>query len=160
MLVLLVSLAAALSPVAATAQAVTAPASTFAPTGTLRAAFLGDNPALGNVDSKTGTVTGPVADLVKEIARRLGVPYVLIPASGGRDVMDRLKMGAADIGFLAYNGGRAMEVDFSTRGCSCRTRTSSLPVRRSGMYPTPTAPTPASTRLRKYRRPMSWNACW
>ena len=118
MLAFLVSLGTALSPVAATAQ--TAPAaastfaSTFAPTGTLRAAFLGDNPALGRVDPKTGTVTGPVADLVKDISRRLGVPYVLIPASGGRDVMDRLKMGAADIGFLAYNAGRAMEVDFST----------------------------------------------
>src|SRR5258708_24415926 len=49
-------------------------AATFAPTGTLRAAFLGDNPALGRVDSKTGAVTGPVAEIVKEIARRVGVP--------------------------------------------------------------------------------------
>jgi len=88
-------------------------AATFAPTGTLRAAFLGDNPALGRVDPKTGTVTGPVADIVKEIARRVGVPYELIPSPGGRDVMGRVKAGTADIGFLAYNAGRAMEVDFS-----------------------------------------------
>src|SRR5256885_9727632 len=32
----------------------------LAPTGTLRAAFLGDNPVLGRVDAKTGVVTGPV----------------------------------------------------------------------------------------------------
>src|ERR1700722_20072161 len=51
--------------------------SALAPSGTLRAAFLGDNPVLGRVDGKTGEVTGPVADLVKELARRLGVPYTL-----------------------------------------------------------------------------------
>ena len=89
-------------------------AATLAPTGTLRAAFLGDNPALGRVDAKTGAVTGPVADIVKEIARRAGVPFELIPSPGGRDVMNRVKAGTADLGFLAYNAGRAMEVDFST----------------------------------------------
>jgi hypothetical protein len=30
---------------------------------------------------KTGAVTAPVADLVKELARRLGVRYTLIPAT-------------------------------------------------------------------------------
>jgi polar amino acid transport system substrate-binding protein len=110
-----VCLAAVLPLVPAAAQtAPSALAATFAPTGTLRAAFLGDNPALGRVDPKSGMVTGPVAEIVKEIARRVGVPYELIPAPGGRDVMNRLKMHTADIGFLAYNAGRAMEVDFST----------------------------------------------
>lgn len=88
-------------------------ASTLAPTGILRAAFLGDNPALGRVDPKSGAVTGPVAEIVKEIARRAGVPYKLIPAPGGREVMGQVKAGTADIGFLAYNAGRANEVDFS-----------------------------------------------
>jgi polar amino acid transport system substrate-binding protein len=88
-------------------------AAKLAPSGTLRAAFLGDNPALGQVDANTGNVTGPVADLVKELARRLGVSYKLIPAAGARDIMDRLKAQTADIGFLAYNAGRAKEVDFS-----------------------------------------------
>lgn len=86
---------------------------TLAPTGTLRAAFLGDNPVLGRVDAKTVTVTGPVADMVKEMARRAGVPYTLIPAAGAKDIIDRLKAGSADIGFMAYNAGRAQEVDFS-----------------------------------------------
>ncbi len=87
--------------------------SSLTPTGTLRAAFLGDNPVLGRVDPKTGVVNGPVADLVKELARRLGVPYTLIPAAGARDVIARLQAHSADLGFMAYNAGRANDVDFS-----------------------------------------------
>jgi polar amino acid transport system substrate-binding protein len=88
-------------------------AADLAPTGTLRAVYLGDNPVQGKMDPKTGTVTGPVADLVKELARRLGVSYQLIPAQGGRDMIDRLNAKTADIGFLAYEASRAQEVDFS-----------------------------------------------
>jgi polar amino acid transport system substrate-binding protein len=94
-----------------TAQTSLAP--TLAPTGTLRAAFLADNPVLGRVDAQSGTVTGPVADLVKELARRIGVPYTLIPAAGARDVIARLQAHTADVGFMAYNAGRAADVDFS-----------------------------------------------
>jgi len=85
----------------------------LAPTGTLRAAFLDGNPVLGRVDPQTGAVTGPVADLVKELARRIGVPYTLIPAAGAPDVIRRLQAHTADLGFMAYNAGRANEVDFS-----------------------------------------------
>ena len=88
-------------------------ASTLAPTGTLRAAFLGDNPALGRVDANTGTITGPVADLVKELARRLNVPYALIPSPGTPEIIARLNAGTADIGFFAYNASRATQVEFS-----------------------------------------------
>ena len=42
-------------------------ASRLAPTGTLRAAFLGTNPVQGRVNPSTGAVTGPVADLVREL---------------------------------------------------------------------------------------------
>ncbi len=89
------------------------PGAQIAPTGTLRAAFLGENPALGKVDAKTGAVTGPVADFVKDFARRLGVPYQLIPSKNTPDVIAQLKAGTADIGFFAYNAGRAKEVDFT-----------------------------------------------
>jgi polar amino acid transport system substrate-binding protein len=89
------------------------PAARIAPTGTLRAAFLGENPALGKVDAKTGAITGPVADFVKDFARRLGVPYQLIPSHSTPDVIVHLKAGTADIGFFAYNAGRAKEVDFT-----------------------------------------------
>ena len=88
--------------------------SSLAPTGTLRAAFLDGNPVLGRVDAKTGAVTGPVADLVKELGRRLGVPYTLIPAAGAGDVTARLQAHTADLGFMAYNASRAKDVDFST----------------------------------------------
>jgi len=89
------------------------PASMIAPTGTLRAAFLGDNPALGKVDPQTGAVTGPVADFVKEFARRLGVPYTLIPSKGTPEIIAQLNAGTADVGFFAYNAGRAKQVDFT-----------------------------------------------
>jgi polar amino acid transport system substrate-binding protein len=88
-------------------------ASDLAPTGTLRAVFLGDNPVQGKVDKSTGAVTGPVADLVKELARRLNVSFTLIPAPNARGVIDTLTAHKADIGFLAYEAGRAAEVDFS-----------------------------------------------
>lgn len=89
------------------------PAKTFAPTGTLRAAFLGTNPVHARVDAQTGAATGPVPDLVKELAHRLGVPYALIPAPDVSDVTKHLKNHTADIGFMAYDETRAKEVDFA-----------------------------------------------
>src|SRR5579872_1743895 len=100
---LLLSIAAALPMMAAD----------LAPTGTLRAAFLEDNPVQGKIDPATGVVTGPVADLVKELAQRLNVPYAILPEPNARAVMDNLKARKADIGFLAYDAERAAEVDFT-----------------------------------------------
>lgn len=88
-------------------------AADLAPTGTLRATFLGENPVQGKVDRQTGAITGPVADLVKELGRRLNVPYTILPASNAGVVIDNLKTKKADIGFLAYDPERAAEVDFS-----------------------------------------------
>ena len=85
---------------------------TLAPAGTLRAVFLGSNPVQGRVDQKTGEASGPVPDLVKELARKLGVPYKIIPAPDAKGVIDGLNNHAADIGFLAYDETRAREVDF------------------------------------------------
>src|ERR1700674_1762888 len=100
-------------PIAPATAAENTLASTLAPTGTLRAAFLGDNPSLGRVDRQAGTVTGPVADIVKELARPSGVPYTLIPATDARDIISRMKAHTTDLGFMAYNAGRAADVDFS-----------------------------------------------
>jgi polar amino acid transport system substrate-binding protein len=86
---------------------------TLSPTGTLRAAFLGSNPVQGRVDPATGAVSGPVADLVQELARQLGVPYQILPSANARAVIDHLNDGSADIGFLAYEASRAEEVDFA-----------------------------------------------
>src|SRR5271165_5628875 len=68
----------------------------LAPMGTLRATFLGDNPVQGTVDPKTGAVNGPVADLVKELARRAGVPYAITPVAGAKEVIESLNNGTAD----------------------------------------------------------------
>src|SRR5437879_1123635 len=93
----------------ATAQT---PSITLAPTGTLRAIFLGGNPVQGRVDEKTGEMSGPVPDLVKELARQLAVPFKIIPAPNASAIVDAFKNHAADIGFLAYDETRAREVDF------------------------------------------------
>jgi polar amino acid transport system substrate-binding protein len=87
--------------------------STPFPTGTLRATFLGGNPVQGRVDTKTGSVTGPAADLVRELARRHGVPFTVTALPSVRAVIDSVKTGAADIGFVAFDPERAVEVDFS-----------------------------------------------
>jgi polar amino acid transport system substrate-binding protein len=88
-------------------------AADLAPTGTLRAAFLRTNPVQGRIDAKTGAITGPVVDLVQALAGELKVPYDIIPAADARDIIARLKAHTADIGFLAYDGERAQEVEFS-----------------------------------------------
>jgi polar amino acid transport system substrate-binding protein len=85
----------------------------LAPTGTLRAAFLGTNPVQARTDPKTGEVTGPIADLVRELARRLNVPFRLIPAPNAQGVIAHVQGGTADIGFLAYEEARAREVEFA-----------------------------------------------
>jgi polar amino acid transport system substrate-binding protein len=88
------------------------PSEVMAPTGTLRAVFLGGNPVQGRLDSETGTATGTVPDLVERLAGQLGVSYTLLPAENARAVMDRLIDGEADLGFLAYSESRALEVDY------------------------------------------------
>ena len=85
----------------------------LAPTGTLRAAFLATNPVQGRIDPQTGAITGPVADLVRELAARRKVPYTLLPVPDASAVIDSVKSGKADIGFLAYEAARAAQVDFS-----------------------------------------------
>jgi polar amino acid transport system substrate-binding protein len=88
------------------------PASILAPTGTLRATFLGGNPVQGRMDPKTGETSGLVPDLVKELARRLGVPYVILYGPNAPTVIEQVRSHAADIGFLAYEEGRAREITF------------------------------------------------
>lgn len=105
----------ALLAIATLAVAWHAPAQTpalLAPTGTLRVTFLKDNAVQGKVDA-AGTVTGPVADITRELARRLGVPFQITPAAGVRAVLDSVKMHTADLGFLAFDATRASEVDYT-----------------------------------------------
>ena len=91
---------------------VQSPAATLAPTGTLRAVFLGGNPVQGSVDPKTGQAMGTVPDLTRELAKRLGVPVSIVSAPNAGAVIGALRDGKADIGFLAYDAERGREVDF------------------------------------------------
>jgi polar amino acid transport system substrate-binding protein len=85
----------------------------LAPTGTLRASFIATNPVQGRVDAKTGEATGPAPDLIRELARRLGVKHEILPLPDAGAVLESVRSGKADLGFLALEAERATLVDFS-----------------------------------------------
>ena len=93
--------------------AVHAQSTLLAPTGTLRASFIATNPVQGRVDAKSGATTGPATDLVRELARRIGVPFVVTPLPDAGAVLESVTSGRMDIGFLAVDAERATQVDFS-----------------------------------------------
>ena len=88
-------------------------AADLAPTGTLRASFIATNPVQGRVDPSTKEATGPAPDLVRELARRLGVKYEVLPLLDAGAVLESVRSGKADIGFLAVEAERATLVDFT-----------------------------------------------
>jgi polar amino acid transport system substrate-binding protein len=85
----------------------------LAPTGTLRATYIATNPVQAFVDPATKEVRGPAAALARELARRAGVPATITGAKGVEGVIDSVKNGEADIGFVAFDAVRARQVDFS-----------------------------------------------
>jgi polar amino acid transport system substrate-binding protein len=87
--------------------------SALAPTGTLRAVFLASNPVQGRVAPQTGAVSGPAADVVREFADKLKVPFSIRGLDGVQAVMNAVTQGAADIAFLAFDPTRAEQVGFS-----------------------------------------------
>jgi polar amino acid transport system substrate-binding protein len=87
--------------------------SVVAPTGTLRAVYLASNPAHVVRDPASGTLSGPVLDLTRELGRRLGVQVAAEGLSSPQAVLDAVQSGQADIGFVAYNPERAGPVEFS-----------------------------------------------
>ena len=94
------------------AQSATTPGAVLAPTGTLRAVFLGQNPVQGRIDAQSGKAVGPVPDLVEALAARIGVRFVVTPSPNAAGIVSALNAGQADIGFLAYDEARARDVDF------------------------------------------------
>jgi polar amino acid transport system substrate-binding protein len=88
-------------------------ANELAPTGTLRAAYLGTNPAQAIRDPATGEVRGASYDLARELARRNNVPLEFTPIAGPPAVIEAVKSGQADIGFVAYEATRLGTVEFS-----------------------------------------------
>jgi polar amino acid transport system substrate-binding protein len=99
--------------VAAFAACATPASAELAPTGTLRVSFLATNPVQGRIDATTGTVSGPVADLVAELARRLKVPYRIVPVADAAALIASVDSRATDVGLLAIEAARATQVDFS-----------------------------------------------
>lgn len=85
----------------------------IAPTGTLRGVFLATNPVQGYVNPQTGEVTGPASDIVRELAGMAGVPFSVRGLDGVPAVMEAVSKGAADIGFLAFDPTRAVQVSFT-----------------------------------------------
>jgi len=98
---------------AALACAASARASDIAPGGTLRAAYLGTNPAQAMRDPATGEVRGPAYDLARELARRNNVPLEFRPIANPPAVIEAVKNAEADIGFVAYEATRLGTVEFS-----------------------------------------------
>ncbi len=88
-------------------------AADLAPTGTLRVAFLGTNPIQSRIIPESGEVTGPVADIVNELASRIGATVEFLPQNGAANIMRLVNSGDADVGFLAYEEARAEQVDFA-----------------------------------------------
>ena len=85
----------------------------LAPTGTLRAAFIATNVAQARVDAATANVSGVIADIARELARRAGVPVTITPAATARAVLEAVRSGTADIGFVAPNPERTGLVLYS-----------------------------------------------
>jgi polar amino acid transport system substrate-binding protein len=86
---------------------------TLAPTGTLRATYIATNPVQAFVDPVTKEVRGPAAAIARELARSIGVPLAISGAKGVEGVIESVRNGTADIGFVAYDAKRAVQVDFS-----------------------------------------------
>jgi polar amino acid transport system substrate-binding protein len=85
----------------------------LAPTGTLRAAYLATNPAQAIRDPRTGEVRGVSFDLARELAKRIGKPLDFKPTASPPLVIDAVRTGQADIGFVAYEATRLGTVEFS-----------------------------------------------
>jgi polar amino acid transport system substrate-binding protein len=83
------------------------------PTGTLRATYIASNTAQAFVDPQTNEVRGAAAEIARDLAKKLGVPYTIKGVTGVSGVLASVKAGEADIGFVAYDPVRAAEVDFS-----------------------------------------------
>src|SRR5215471_8131807 len=85
----------------------------IAPGSTLRAAYLGTNPAQAMRDPATDELRGPAYDLARELARRDHAGLEFKPIAGPPAVIEAVKTGDADIGFVAYEATRLGTVEFS-----------------------------------------------
>lgn len=92
---------------------VRAPAAELAPTGVLRATYNSLNPGDARFDRRRQMVVGPVAELTKELARKLGVPFEMSSVEGAPAVIETVKTGHADIAYVPCDPTMAGDVAFS-----------------------------------------------
>ncbi len=90
-----------------------AAAAVIAPSGKLRAAINFGNPILAVQDPATGEARGVSVDLARELGRRLGVPVELVLYTAAGKVVDGLKAGEWDVGFVAIDPVRAADMDYT-----------------------------------------------
>ena len=81
--------------------------------GIVRAAYLASNPAQAVKDPATGEARGVVVDLARELERTRGTKVTLVGLPNPQRVIDAVRNGEAEIGFVAYNPERAGPVEFS-----------------------------------------------
>jgi polar amino acid transport system substrate-binding protein len=87
--------------------------SVLAPSGTLRAAYIVANVAQARLDPATGIISGVIADIARELGRRADVPVSILPLPTAAAVLEAVRSGGADIGFVAPNPERAGVVLYS-----------------------------------------------
>jgi polar amino acid transport system substrate-binding protein len=85
----------------------------IAPGDTLRAVYLSTNPAQATRDPVTGEMRGASVTLARELAARYKLLLELKPLAGPPDVIEAVRSGTADIGFVAYEATRLGTVAFS-----------------------------------------------
>jgi polar amino acid transport system substrate-binding protein len=82
-------------------------------TGKLRAGVGVVAPHWAVKDPATGELRGVAVEIARALAKRLGVELVMVEYPSPPSVLDGLKTGAWDVGFLAIDPSRAALVDFS-----------------------------------------------
>lgn len=82
----------------------------LAPTGKLRAAINFGNGVLASKDPATGEARGVSIDLSRELAQRLGVPLEIVPYAAAGRVVEAVKTGAWDVGYVAIDPLRGVDM--------------------------------------------------
>ena len=87
--------------------------SELAPTGKLRAAMNLSNTLFTTKDARSGELHGVAADLMRELASRLGVPVEFVVHATPGEVADAADQGTWDVAVLAIEAARARTIAFS-----------------------------------------------
>jgi polar amino acid transport system substrate-binding protein len=85
----------------------------LAPTGSLRAAINYNNPLLARRNAGSAEITGLAVDLSRELARRVGVPLVIVPFDAAGKIAASAPDNVWDICYLAVDPRRANDIEFT-----------------------------------------------